>query len=457
MLNLRTLTTASVFSFIVLPSAAGAATWVETLVQNPDPEPGGRYVHQDFSITTAGAKIQGLAYLANNEEQGVSVRYAKREVPLGTPLEEGDWELSDIRFEAAYNDRFFHPHLAQDAATGTPYATYIGNIGVEPYRLEFASFVGDSNGDCGTNFSWQCENVLSACGMEDERLGGGSSARPRLELEAALESPADAAHIVFQIEDEPTALVHARKDFATQSWTCQVMPSSGYVPSTLVQSTAIYHEFDGRLKPQLTYAVADGRYPEMRQVLRSLLDYSGSPLPPLSWTPEYDIQAVSAWKYGTPALAVRDEGLGSQGAAFITGIGVPAVVEVQGAGSSSLPAWPVCSSNTGTWTLDYRVASDQAGSSWEPAELIVGGRPCAPAMAFGWEMSPHVLYHDDALDTLMLTARRPSEPQLWTTAEFIAADPTWSDIIFDPDVGTVSIVFLELNAEQFTVIDGYLQ
>ena len=444
----RYLITALALSFAILPARAHAATWVETLTDNPDWVDGGSYVHQDFTIAADGTKVQALAYTAEVQGQGQAVRIALRSVPVGTPLEEGDWEFSDARYLSASGKSFFRLHLALDRVTARPYVIFNNN---EDFDLRLATFVGDGGGDCGENHDWDCDNIVTACGMEHLYASGGFSA-PRLELESVIESAADAAHVVFHLQGaDGHIVVHARKELATQAWSCQVLPSEGYWAHHHTRSVAIYHDQDSRLKPQITYAVREGERGEPRQVIRSLLDYSGSPLPPMSWTPEYTVTPFV--DYGTPAMAIRDEGLGEQGWASLTGIGVPALVEIGTHDYNS--TYPRCP-KPGVWTMDYRVAQDTAGTSWDSPEPIVAGRPCGPSMAFGWEMNPYVLYRDDALDTLMLTTRRPNEPQLWTSPETVGYSPTWSDVIFDPDLGTVSIAYLEEGESTFTVTDGYL-
>ncbi len=439
------------------PVTAHAAVWVEALSDQPDLAPGGSYIHQEFAITPAGIKVQALAYTAFIEGQGQAVRVAHRSVPVGVPLEEGDWDFSDARYLPAnppYINHFIRPHLALDRVDATPYVLFSNN---QDFAPRLATYVGDGGGDCGEGLDWECDNLEWACGLEPSHLGGLSYGSFRLELESVVGSPADAAHVMLYVYGgADSELVHARKDLNTQTWTCQTvsMPDGG-APGPLLRSVSVFHELDGRLKPQIAYPVGWETRLGHRQVVRSLLDYTGTPLPPLEWTAETTVKSFEPYAYGTPAMAIRDEGLGPHGAAQLTGIGVPALAEI-GAHSAGASHHQNCSSSPGTWTMDYRAAHDTAGSSWDAPEPIFAGRPCAPSMAFGWEMNPYVLFHDDALATLMLTSRRPNEPQLWTTPEVIGIDPTWSDIIVDPDLGTVSAVYLEDGQESFTVTDGYL-
>lgn len=466
MSKLRRLSLLAALAGVLAPSTASAATWVESLTTNPDPGvSGGIYLHQDFIVTGGGMKVQGLAYHADTE-QGDAIRYARRAVEWGVPLEEGEWEFSDADYSSTYDDALLHPHLALDRATGTPYIAYVGNSGYAADRLELSSFVGDGNGNCGKDFDWHCDTVLTACGMQLEELGGGSSARPRLELESVFGEAADAAHVMFQIKGEQPGdaprLVHARKDFTSQGWACQILPGTGLRNNTLMESTSIFHGFDGRLKPMLTHAVRRRSNSQFRQVIRSLIDYVGTPLPPMSWTEEFEVASPQGHAYNTPALEIRDEGFGPEGYAMPSGIGLPAIAEAY-ASDSSITPWPYCDANPGSWSLEYRVATDEAATGWGPAESVTTGRPCGPSMAFGWEMTPHILYADDT--DLMLTARRPQGRQLWTTPVPIVSNPPTevlmnTDIIFDPDFGTISVVYVKSlpgNTYDIAVVDGYLE
>ena len=535
------------------------------------PTPAASIFSRSSSSRPKRRRSQTLAYQAEFPGLGRALRIARRSVPVGTLLEDGAWTFSDAHYlqpDPPSVPSYARVDLAVDRVTATPYVIFVDRHG---HQLELSRWVGDGNGTCGEGFDWVCEDVLSACGMEEHQLGGAYNMPYRIELESELDSPADAAHVMLYVDgptgndlvharrdldgdswtcqvlaecgagqrdrhavgldlsrvrrapqaadrlpdrgwahgrlevirslldyagtplpplswtsrvggaynmpyrieleseldspadaahvmlyvDGPTGndLVHARRDLDGDSWTCQVLPSAGPVNGIGMQSVSIFHEYDARLKPQIAYPIAGGRTGRL-EVIRSLLDYAGTPLPPLSWTAESTIAPAGYPNYGTPALAVRDEGLGGQGEAFLTGIGVPALVEVR-RDSHSLPPWPSCD-EPGTWTMDYRVAEDFAGSSWSAPETIVAGRPCGPAMAFGWDMNPYVIYRDEAQDTLMLTTRRHDVAQPWTEPQTIGDSPTWSDIVFDPDRGTISIVYREYGAESFTVTDGFM-
>ena len=386
----------------------------------------------------APTKVQGLAYVDRSSGR---IEYAYREAEVGNPLAGEPWAIDAISpVLGGPTEEVDWPSLAMDSVTATPYVVY-QHSDEEQFSLWLSSYVGAGAGDCGTGLAWQCENITEICELGPTDVLG-------LELGGVFGMAADTVHVLAH----SSTLLDIRKDLETDQWSCATVGGTQDHQVALVygDSISMRHEFDGRLKPQVTFR-GESAGGDQGQYFRAMLDYDGLPLP--AWGDEEQVALTWGSSLAFSSMARLDYGL-SDVVPAPTGHGQPALVSVpqhlimyDGDHFTCL----VVGLGPG-WLMEYRVAADESGSTWSNPELMIGGQPCTPSMDAGWDGDPYVAYVDQSVGNVMVTTRRPGPG--WQVAETAGLGGIEPSLAVDYDDGSITIAYRELASNDLVVVDG---